>query len=170
MARAKKPLYCWDTTILLAWLKNESTAPLADIALVVSEIDSKEANLIIPATVYTELLDASLSEEERELLDRFLKRSNVLSIDLTIPIAKRAAAIRQRAHEESPRRKLKTPDAQIAATALAMSADVLHSLDPDLLHLDNHPTVERLRIYQPRPLSGQRGLEMGKKRSAPSTP
>src|SRR5262245_48281805 len=129
MAKAKKPIYCWDTTTLLAWLKEEATAPLPDIALVVQEIDANEAILIISTTVYTEILEGELTDGVRDCLDKFLARSNVVIADLTKPIAQRAAQIRTRGHQETPKRKVKTPDAQMVATALALNADVLHSLD-----------------------------------------
>jgi len=158
MAKKQKPIYCWDTTTLLAWLKNEDSAPLADIALVVQEIDSGDATLVIPTTVYTELLEAALSTEQQAVLDAFLKRSNVISADLTVAIARRAADIRHRGHCETPKRKVRTPDSQMAATALALSAAALHTLDSDLLRLNNHPTAECLRITKPIPLSGQHGL------------
>jgi predicted nucleic acid-binding protein len=161
MAKSKAPVYCWDSTVLLAWLQEEATAPLGDIELVVKEIDSKEATLIIPATVYTEILEARLKPGERDKLDAFLKRSNVIAADLTVPIARRAADMRNRGLEEQPKRRIKTPDAHMAATALSLAADVLHTLDSDLLQLHNHPTAENLNICQPRPLFGQKGLISG---------
>ena len=42
-----RPTYCWDTNVFLAWLSEESTAPLADIDLVRGEIDRGEANLLV---------------------------------------------------------------------------------------------------------------------------
>ena len=158
MPKGNKPKYCWDTTTALAWLGEEESAPLADIALVVQEIDANEAILIMPATVYSEILEAEFTPEQLATFEAFLKRSNVHSVDLTPEIARRAAAIRQRGREEKPKRKLKTPDAQILATAIAYGADALHSLDRDLLQLNGHGTAERMTILKPIPMSRQRGL------------
>jgi predicted nucleic acid-binding protein len=158
MAAINKPKYCWDTNTLLAWLREEPTAPLADIQQVVREVDNKEANLVIPIPVFSEVFQGRLTQEQRDLLDKFRQRSNVILMDLTLPIASEAAEIRERGYAENPTRKLKTLDAQIAATAIASGADVLHALDHDLLSLDGHDTVRKLRIKRPAPSSGQRGL------------
>jgi predicted nucleic acid-binding protein len=158
MSKTERPLYCWDSTTFIAWLKEEESAPLGDIALVVREIDTKEANLLIPATVFSEILEAHLDSNQKDQLEAFLMRSNVVSADLTVPISRRAAAIRDRGLQENPKRKLKTPDAQILATALAHHADALHTLDPDLLKINGHPTAEGQAITRPIPASGQRGL------------
>jgi predicted nucleic acid-binding protein len=159
MAKSKKPIYCWDSTTPIAWLKGEQSAPLADIDLVVQEVDADEAIMIIPATVYSEILEVNFEPDQLAAFDAFLNRANVLSVDLTPQIARRAAAIRERGLAERPKRKLKTPDAQIAATAIAYGANVLHSLDDDLLHLNGHDTVDGLAICRPIPFSGQRGID-----------
>lgn len=143
---------------MLAWLLEEATAPLADIAIVVSEIDNKDAHLLIPATVYSEILMGALTKEQKNNLDAFVRRSNVESVDLTVNIASKAAEIRERGHRERPERKVKAADSHMAATAIMHNATVLHSLDKDLLHLDGHATVENLAITKPRPISGQKGL------------
>jgi hypothetical protein len=36
-------IYCWDTSVFFAWLKEEQCHPLADIALVVDEITKDRA-------------------------------------------------------------------------------------------------------------------------------
>jgi predicted nucleic acid-binding protein len=156
----KKPKYCWDTNTLLAWLCEEATAPLADIALVVNEIDSGRASLVIPVPVFSEVFQGRLTLEQKEILVKFRQRSNVIPMDLTLTISEEAAEIRERGYAEKPVRKLKTLDAQIAATAIAANVDELHALDDDLLHLDGHPTVKGLRIKRPGLTSGQRGLSM----------
>jgi predicted nucleic acid-binding protein len=158
MATNKKPKYCWDTNTLLAWLTEEEGAPLAEISLVVKEIDDNEATLVIPVPVFSEVFQSRLSTGQKYTLDRFRQRSNVVLMDLTLPISTEAAEIRERGHAEKPKRKLKTLDAQIAATAIAAGVDELHALDRDLLNLDGHPTVKGLRIKSPGVSSGQKGL------------
>ncbi len=160
MAKSKKlPAYCWDTGTLLAWLLEEESAPLSDIAAVVKEVDAGSAALVLPASVFSEVLMARFNDEQKKVLAKFRQRSNVILADMTVPIAEEAGEIRSRAYAEIPPRKLKAPDAQIAATAIAYQVKELHALDRDLLQLDGHPTVNGLAIKLPRPVTTkQRGL------------
>lgn len=155
-----KTNYAWDTSVFIAWLAAEATAPLGDIGLVVDEIDKEEekdrANLIVAVTTFSEILECKYTSEQLEKLERFLKRSNVVKVDTTFPIATKASEIRNAGLLDG--RKIKTPDATIVATAIVMRADVLHSLDDGILGLDGRPYVEGLRITPPRPLSGYRAL------------
>ncbi len=43
--------YCWDTCVLIAWIREEDDKPLADISAVVEQIDDGRANLILPVTL-----------------------------------------------------------------------------------------------------------------------
>ena len=156
MGKAKRPKYCWDTSVFLAWMKAEEGAPLDDIAAVADEIDNGSADLIVPVTIYTEVLEAKHTRKEIEKFQLFLKRSNVQSVDTTVGIAQKASEIRSRALKE--RRKLKTPDAQVIATAIIYGADVLHSLDPDIVNLSGSRVVDGLRISSPLPITGQQAL------------
>lgn len=130
MSKAKRPVYCWDTTVFLAWIKAEKESPLDDIAAVADEIDGDRASLIVPVNLFTEVLEAKHTKKQRKQMELFLRRSNVQVVDTTLPIAQKASAIRSTGLQEG--RKLRTPDAQIAATAILYGADVLHSLDPHL--------------------------------------
>jgi predicted nucleic acid-binding protein len=148
--------YAWDSTTVIAWLCDEATAPLADIGLVVNEIDGDHANLILSATIHAEVLETKHTPEKFQMFKRFSRRSNVINADMTVAIAQKAARIREACLKEG--RKLRTPDATILATAILYKASVLHSLDTDLLNLNGNPIVEGLPITLPLPLSGQRGL------------
>ena len=139
--------YCWDTSVFLAWLNEETSAPLRDIDVVVGEIDSGKATLIVSVTTYSEILETKHTKEQLNKLDLFLKRSNVMIADVTVPIAQEASRIRSAAH--SQKRNIKTPDATIMATAILYEADVLHSLDPHHLNLSGSDIVNRLKIIEP---------------------
>ena len=152
--------YAWDTSVFIAWLGAEATAPLGDIGLVVDEIDKEDekdrANLIMAVTTFAEILACKYTSEQLDKLNRFLMRSNVVKVDTTFPIATKASQIRNSGLLEG--RKIKTPDATIVATAVVMRVDVLHSLDDGILALDGRAYVDGLRITPPRPFSGQRAL------------
>ncbi len=148
--------YCWDTSVFLAWLKAEISAPLADIELVVGEIESRAASLIVSVTTCTEILETKHTPDQWNAFNLFLKRSNVILANTTLPIAQLASSIRSRGAAEN--RNIKTPDAQILATAILYKADALHSLDLHHISLNGSAVVDGLRITPPLPLGGQHGL------------
>jgi len=148
--------YCWDTSIFVAWLKEEHSAPLADIELIVEEIESRQAALIVSVTTCTEMLETKHTSDQWNAFNLFLNRSNVVLANITLPIAQLASAIRIKGAVEN--RKIKTPDAQILATAILYKADALHSLDPHHISLNGSAIVDGLRITPPLSLGGQHGL------------
>jgi predicted nucleic acid-binding protein len=152
-----KPIrYSWDTSVFIAWMAEEQDKPLADIQVVVEEINTGKAVLIVPVTVYTEILRTKYTQEQLDKFDGFLKRSNVIKVDTTFPIAQKASRIRAMAEAEN--RRIKTPDATIIATAILYKAEVLHSFDPHQLNLDQSNIVDGLRISPPISVGGQHGL------------
>ena len=44
---SEKPKYAWDTSVFLAWLTDDATAPLADIHAVAQDVDNGDAILIV---------------------------------------------------------------------------------------------------------------------------
>src|SRR5438309_2152778 len=68
MSDKRKPIYCWDSTVLIAWKDEEQGAPLGDMDLIVSEIDKREANLLLPVTAYSEVLRAKHTPDQ---MDKF---------------------------------------------------------------------------------------------------
>jgi len=151
-----KPKYSWDATVFLAWLVEEATAPLLDIDAVVGEIDEDKAVLIVSVTAYSEILEAKNDPDKMAKFREFLKRSNVVVADSTVAIAERAGQIRSKGLAQG--RKIKTPDATYLAVAVHYKADVLHSLDDDMLNLNGSPIVDDLKITRPKPSSGQTSL------------
>ena len=75
----------------------EECYPLDDIALVADEIDASRADLIMSAIVYSEILEAKHSKQQMKQFQMFLKRSNVIVVDVTIGMAQKAAEIRGKA-------------------------------------------------------------------------
>jgi predicted nucleic acid-binding protein len=156
---SKKASYAWDTSVLIAWLCQEAGAPLGDIDLVVDEIDREKSNLILSATTFSEILETKYNPDQLDQLNKFLQRSNVINVDMSFKIAKKASAIRAAALQDG--RKITSPDAQIIAIAIEFGADVLHTLDDKLLALSGSRIVDGLKITHPKPLSGQTALPFG---------
>lgn len=154
-----RPTYCWDANIFLAWLGEEKGAPLGDIELVIREIDSGDAALVVPVTAYSEILEAHHTADQMEKFRQFLLRSNVEVANITQAIAEKAGQVRTRALALKPKVKLKTPDATYIATAIIYKASVFHTLEATQLpQLSETPTVDGLKIKPPKPLSGASSL------------
>jgi predicted nucleic acid-binding protein len=147
--------YCWDTTVYVAWLGEEESAPLADIAAVIEEIEQKKAKLLVPVTAYMEVLEAAHSADEMAKFYQFLKRTNVVTIDVSLQIANKVQQIRSACLKCRPKRSIRTPDAEFVAAAILYKADVLHTLDDQLIKLSGSPMVDGLKIEKPKPFSGQ---------------
>ena len=149
-------IYCWDTSVLTAWIKGEDTAPLGDIGLIVDEIDTGKAALLISVTTITEMLEGKFTSEQWSQLEQFQKRSNIIMANVTPQLAYNASIIRNNALADG--RKLRTPDAQIIATAIFYKAIALHSLDPHQLNLNGTNIVDGLCIIKPISCSGSKWL------------
>jgi predicted nucleic acid-binding protein len=149
-----KTNYGWDTSVVIAWLCEEASAPLDDMQLVVEEIDSGSANLIFSVVTFSEILRSKYTEKQLKQLDGLLLRSNVVKVETSFAIALKAAQIREAGLREKKKRKIKTPDATVLATAILYKADVLHSLDPHMLNLNGSAIVDGLSIVKPRPITG----------------
>src|SRR5205823_6021208 len=134
-----------DTTVYIAWLGEEKSAPLADIAAVIEEIEQKKAKLLVPVTAYMEVLEAAHSPDEMAKFHQFLKRTNVVTIDVSLQIANKVQQIRSACLQSRPRRQIRTPDAEFIAAAILYKADVLHTLDDQLIKLSGSPLVDGLK-------------------------
>lgn len=163
------PLYCWDTSVFIAWLNRQISAPLAEIDAILDDIYAGRVTLMVPVMVYTEIVRAKHSAEQILSFDRFLDRSNVQVIEQSLAVAREAEKIRSRGITMSvdggrvakrQERKIKAPDAAIIATAILYGADVLHSLEPKHLQLNGSPIVAGLKITKPIGPGGQQSLTM----------
>jgi predicted nucleic acid-binding protein len=153
---SSKPTYCWDTSVFIAWLKEEPNKPLADIEAVVSEIDGNKAVLVVPVTIFTEMQESKFTKDEWDRFQKTVRRSSVVVADTTPAIARRGSQLRDRV--EATGRKLRAADATIIATAIVYRVSALHTFEPKHIALSGTAEVEGLQITQPLPLSGQRGL------------
>lgn len=159
------PKICWDTSVYLAWLNNESTAPIAEIDEILQEIYANRVNLIFPVLILSEILTAKHTPEQSQAFEAFLDRSSVMVAEHSIYVARKAEQIRSRALtididgtpiQEGQERRIKTPDASIMATAILYGADALHTLEPKLLRLSKSPIVEGLNVTAPVSPGGPR--------------
>lgn len=153
----------WDTSVFLAKLNNEASAPMADIDNILDGVHKGDIVLMLSVTTYTEILTAKHTKEQLETLDKFLMRSNIMRIETTFQIAKKAEQIRSRGLTQPTKsqiRKIRTPDATIIASAIIFGADLMHSLEPKHHSLSGSSIVDGLKITMPQDPSGQRMLSI----------
>ena len=146
-AGSARPLrVCWDSSVLVAVLNGEPSARRCGETL--EAVAAGRAELLFSAVVLAEVLRSRYTTEELALIDRAFDLPNVRIVDLDAGLARFAAAIRGECYAERPKRKLKTPDAIILATAVA-HGDVLYTGDRHLLNLAGRSFVGDLTIIEP---------------------
>lgn len=162
MSGTKEPvLVAWDSCVWLAWFNAESDKPLESIRATLAESEAGKLTLLMSAVCFAEVLDIADSPDAGTKIRAYAKRKNVFRADLDFRIAEKAAEIRKRSIDANARgeriRKIRTPDALIAAIALIYRATVLHSFDDALLKASKTPIVDGLEIRHPRSLSDAEG-------------
>lgn len=159
MSSGLRPKYCWDSSVAIAWLKGDVCHDLPNIDAVVRQVDSDAADLVIPVIVWTEVLCGELTDDAKTALDAMAHRPNVITADITMEIARKAAEIRRAGYPPPKKKRIPVADAYIMATAIVHRADALHAVDgTDLLCLDKSATVNGLSITKPVPHGGQQSL------------
>lgn len=141
-----RPKYYWDSGLFIAWLKNETRKPgeMEGLAEVVSMIDRGDAVLITSVVTRTEVLESTLTPENRGKFDDLFKRTNCLMVDINAPISELAHDIRE--YYKAQGDSVKTPDSQHLATAITYDCDALHTFDEDDLisksgNVAGHPLI-----------------------------
>lgn len=154
-------VYCWDTCVFLALLRQETDKDIANLLAVAAEIETGQADLIISTIVLAELLELIADNTLAEQFNGFCRRPNVMLANVDPRIARKAARLRWLAKAPDERnhiKKLHTPDAIILATAIIHEATALHTYDPDLLRFNVTDLANNIPILQPRMSSGQNVL------------
>ena len=145
-------LICWDTSVLISWLKeNETGKVMRSIKFVRAEIEAKKYKLAVSTLVYVEVLECKMRmecetpEQAIKQFEEFMKNRNLVEVfAVDTRIAKRAQELRNRLNEKG--RNIKTPDAIHIATAIVSKAKQLHTFDDGILKLNGKDEVEGLVI------------------------
>ncbi len=111
------------------------------------DVDKKRVVLVVPSALFVELIPSHHAPSAIANFFRVLQRENVEVVDLTVPVARRVADIRDRSIANGT--KLKTLDAIYVATADFSHADVLYTVDGKILSNDGKLGV-RTRFRQPK--------------------
>lgn len=157
MSGSKKPvLIAWDSCVWLAWFSAERDKPLESIRDALRESEDGKSTLLMSAVCLAEVIDLVKSPDSGTKIRAYAKRKNVFPANLDFRISQKASEIRKWTIEANERgeqlKKVKTPDALIAATAIIYKATVLHTFDDGLLQLSEKPVVDGLKIQWPKPL------------------
>ena len=159
--KTKKPIYCWDSSVLLAVLKNEprSNEEISGLNIVLSEIDKQEAKVIFSAILKIEVLECEMDSSETNMFDKAMQRSNIQEISTSKIITDLARKIRDYYQQQSRidgKKTLSVADCVHLATAIHYSADEFHTYDEGkksndrgLLGLNGNVAGHFLRICKP---------------------
>lgn len=146
-------LICWDTPVLIDWLKgSENQNRMLSIKSVMAEIEAKKYKLAVSTLVYVEVLECKMKmecempEQAIKRFEDFMKNRNLVEVfAVDTRIAKRAQELRNRMLNEKEK-KIGTPDAIHIATAIVSKAKQLHTFDEEILQLNGKDEVEGLVI------------------------
>jgi len=128
-----KPTIYWDSCILIALLTNENrpNGEMNGVFYWAKQVSQGDAFLLISSLARVEILKFFLSTEQQKVLDDFLKRSNVMEIELGPSVAEKARELRDyyQSLKSVSKKTLSTQDAIHLATAIMYEADEFHTFD-----------------------------------------
>lgn len=150
----------WDSSIFIAWLKNEQRPPgeMDGVLECVYHVKSKKVKLITSTLTRTEVFEANLTNEVREMYSKLLSRRNVQLIDADLRVTELARKLREYYKDQSKidgLPTLTTADAIHLATAVHFKVDEFHTFDDgkkggrSLLSLNGNVAGYQLTILKP---------------------
>jgi predicted nucleic acid-binding protein len=98
------------------------------------DLDKKRVILVVPSALFMELLPGHHPPAAIANLFQTLQRENVEVVDLTVPLARRVADIREKSIANGS--KVQTVDAIYIATADFSGVDTLYTVDKRILNND----------------------------------
>ena len=133
-------IYYWDSSVFIEWFQGKNPEKVKLIREVVVDVNDKRAIIATSSITPGETLSGNLKKGSAEEMAKVYKLPSLQIITLTAGISILAADIRRK------HKKLKLPDAQHLATAIACHANELHTFDDsDLIPLSGtilgHPLI-----------------------------
>ena len=158
----KKPLWYWDSCVLLGLLKAEADK-ISDLEQMILDADDGKASILFSAWSFLEVLwlrgsnePMAMTPDDEKLVQQFMMRSCFKIRNLDRKIAEDSRQLIWDCKQKDIR--LSAKDAPHVATALFYNADVLHTYDPILIGLDGQLIKQdksRLAIAVPKPQQHQ---------------
>ena len=139
----KEDLICWDSSVLISWLRGDEDAVRNRATqAVVQHIRKRASKLAVSTLLYVEVLESTMPTSAIEQFKKFMRNRQMIDIiAVDIRVAEKAQAIRNKSS-----RTLSTPDAVHMATAIVSGAKLFHTFDNGLLRLSGKNEVEGLAI------------------------
>lgn len=139
----KEDLICWDSSVLISWLRGDEDAVRNRATqAVVQHIKKRSFKLAVSTLLYVEVLESTMPAGAIEQFKKFMRNRQMIEIiAVDIRVAEKAQAIRNNSS-----RTLSTPDAVHMATAIVSGAKLFHTFDNGLLRFSGKDEVEGLTI------------------------
>lgn len=145
----KSKLICWDTSVLIEWIKGEGKVndksqkdKVSKIRTVVDYLESNSCKIVFSTLVYTEVLEGTMSEQAVVNFKNLMANREIVEIlAVDIRVAEKAGTIRNKSQK-----KISAPDAIHIATAIISGAEAFHTFDKKLLRLNGKDEVNKLAI------------------------
>ena len=150
--RKGKPVYYWDSSVILAWISNESRkhGEMEGLAEIVRMVTNNDAIVITSVATRTEVLKADLSNDSQALFDRLFQRQNMEFKDITTPISDLASEILKH-YKQANQKNMSFADAQHLATAIIFKVDEVHTFDEKhMISMSGNVAGHTLKICKPK--------------------
>jgi len=168
--KAGKPVIYWDTSVFLAWIKDENrpNKEMDGVNDVANKIHKDLAILLTSAITTAEILESTLNELAKQRLSDLFKRKNFQYVAADVRVMELIGKIRDyylQRKDDDQLPTLSTPDAIHLATAILYGASEFHTFDANnetrkrraLLPLNGNVAGYALVICKP-PLPPQQDL------------
>jgi predicted nucleic acid-binding protein len=144
-----KPKFYWDACIFLAWLRDEKRSPgeMEGLAEVAALIAQSNAILVTSVVTRVEVLESTLPEKTKMLLETFFKRRNIIRVNVDDYASNLAHEIRDFYKKQNM--SIKSADAMHLAAAITYGVDQFHTFDDELLRLNGRVAEYPLEICKP---------------------
>jgi len=153
-------LIYWDSSIFIAWLKNEKrpNSEMDGVHECVKDTEVGKIKLITSVITRTEVFETNLSEDVKKSYEKLLNRRNVLLLDQDLRVSNLSREIREyynRQRDQDGLPGITTPDAIHLATAIHYGAHAFYTFDNgkksgrSLLSLNGNVAGHPLTICKP---------------------
>lgn len=151
-----RPIVVWDACVFLGVFTNNADGSRTDdemdnLLACVADIDGGHLQLVVPSTLFSEVLSAGMSPEQYAQFELSMQRRQVTVIDVSAALSKRAGKLREIAKNKGI--SLKSADSIYVATADMAPALELHSFDATILKC-NGLTGPHFKVCKPHSLRG----------------
>ncbi|MCX8506774.1 MAG: hypothetical protein ORN98_09205, partial [Alphaproteobacteria bacterium] len=167
--KAKKPVYFWDSGIVIQWFKvvPENGRTESDVNIIrdmILEAENDKIILLVSALWRVEILPSNYKDEQYSSLEYAFSGQHFTESPITVTILDLAQKLRNESlirNKKNDGKKLSTTDAIQLASAIIYKVDILYSYDSDLLAYNNfNPDLLShtnfiLKVKQPAAIDGK---------------